>query len=114
MKIHKKTITHIVHSFDIGGLENGIVNLINLMPESFQHNIICLSHYTNFYHRIHQNISIYALHKKPGKDFSIYLKLSKLFRELRSDIVHTRNLSTLECQLIAFLSDVKARIHGEH
>ena len=38
----------------------------------------------------------------------------RLLRRLRPDIVHTRNLATLEVQLPAWLAGVPVRIHGEH
>ena len=37
-------VIHVVYSFDVGGLENGIVNLINRMPpERFRHMIVALT-----------------------------------------------------------------------
>jgi sugar transferase (PEP-CTERM/EpsH1 system associated) len=47
-------------------------------------------------------------------DYRIYADIWKLFRRLKPEIVHTRNLSTLEAQLPAFLAGVPCRIHGEH
>ena len=36
-------IAHIVHRFDYGGLENGVVNIINGLPDGFcRHAIIAL------------------------------------------------------------------------
>jgi len=109
-------IAHIVFSFDIGGLENGVVNLINQSDaEQFRHVIICLSHYTDFFKKVKRNdVQIFALDKKPGKDFLVFYRLYKLLKVLKPDIVHTRNLATLECQLPALLAGVPARIHGEH
>jgi sugar transferase (PEP-CTERM/EpsH1 system associated) len=37
-----------------------------------------------------------------------------VLRALKPDIVHTRNLPALECQFVAALAGVKARVHGEH
>ena len=37
-------VIHVVYSFDVGGLENGIVNLINRMPaDRFRHMIVALT-----------------------------------------------------------------------
>ncbi len=39
----KLKILHILHSLQVGGLENGVVNLINrLDPERFEHAICCI------------------------------------------------------------------------
>ena len=39
---------------------------------------------------------------------------SGFFASLRPAIVHTRNLSALESQVVATLAGVRARIHGVH
>lgn len=113
---NKPLIAHIVYSFDIGGLENGVANLINYSDANkFRHVIICLSHYTDFFKKIKKDdVQIYALNKRSGKDLLLFWRLYKLLKQLQPDIVHTRNMATLECQLSALLAGVKARVHGEH
>ncbi len=97
-------------------MENGLVNLINHMPgERFRHAIICMTDYTDFRHRIQRDdVTLHALHKREGKDLRVHLRLWRLLRALRPDIVHTRNFGTLEAQATAALSGVRARVHGEH
>jgi sugar transferase (PEP-CTERM/EpsH1 system associated) len=109
-------IAHVIHSLAVGGLENGLVNLINHLPrDRYRHVVICLTGYTEFRNRIRNpDVAVYALHKRPGKDFRIFVELWRLLHRLRPDIVHTRNLSTLEAQLPAALAGVPHRIHGEH
>jgi len=109
-------IAHIVFRFDMGGLENGLVNLVNRLPEDeFRHVIIALSVATEFRSRIRRSdVAVHELHKQPGKDPAAYLRLFRLLRRLRPDIVHTRNLGTLDCQVVARLAGVPTRIHGEH
>lgn len=109
-------IAHVVHRFDVGGLENGMVNLLNHMPgDRYCHAVICLEAFTDYRNRIgRSDVSFHALHKRPGKDPGLYLRLWRLLRQLRPDIVHTRNLAALEGQLVAALAGVRARVHGEH
>ena len=109
-------VVHIIYRLDFGGLENGLVNLINNMPEEkYRHAIICASDYTDFRKRIKKSdVEVYALNKKPGNDLSAYYRLWKLLRKLKPDIVHTRNLGTIEYVIPAMLAGVKYRIHGEH
>lgn len=109
-------IAHVVHHFHVGGMENGMVNLINNMPaDQFRHVVICLDGYSDFRLRIqHDDVAFYALAKRPGRDFGWYLKLWRLLRKLRPQIVHTRNLSALEGQFVAVAAGVSARVHGEH
>ncbi len=109
-------IVHVIYHLDIGGLENGLVNLINHIPsDRYRHAIICLKGYTDFYQRVtRKDVKIIALNKKEGLDLKLYLNLFKALRQLNPDIVHTRNLGTMEAQLISVVARVKARIHGEH
>ncbi len=111
----KSIIAHVIYRFGMGGLENGLVNIINRLPEDkYRHVIICMTDHGEFSQRLNVSVDIYDMHKKPGKDFMVYYRLWKLFRKIRPDIVHTRNMSALESQLPAFLSGVPIRIHGEH
>jgi sugar transferase (PEP-CTERM/EpsH1 system associated) len=109
-------IVHVIHHLGVGGLENGLINLINhIPPERYRHAIICLKGYSDFRRRItRENVEIIALNKREGKDFSVYLNLFKILRRLRPDIVHTRNLGTMEGQVIAAVAGARARVHGEH
>ncbi len=110
-------ICHIVYRFDIGGLENGIINILNQLPSSeYRHTLICLSDYNpDFYARITaKNVAILALNKQPGKDLGYLRRLFSLLKQHCPDVVHTRNLNTLECQAIAWSAGIPVRIHGEH
>jgi sugar transferase (PEP-CTERM/EpsH1 system associated) len=109
-------IAHIIYRLDVGGLENGLVNLINRIPaEQYRHAIICLTDYSEFRRRIERaDIPVYCLHKPPGNSPITQFRLWRLLRQLRPDIVHTRNLAALECTLAAALARRAVRIHGEH
>lgn len=109
-------VAHIIHRLDFGGLENGLVNLINRIPEDrFHHAIICMTDYSDFAKRItNPHVTLHALHKSNGKGVGAYLKLWRLLRQLKPDIVHTRNLAALEGCVVAALAGVHGRVHGEH
>ncbi len=109
-------IAHVIYRLDVGGLENGLVNLINGLPAGrYRHAIICLKDYTDFRLRIHApGVQYFALNKQEGKDPALYFRLWRLLRRLRPDLVHTRNLTALEAQLPAALAGVRCRIHSEH
>ncbi|MCG5494773.1 glycosyltransferase [Ectothiorhodospira variabilis] len=109
-------VAHIIHRLDVGGMENGLVNLINHMPpQRYRHAIICMTDYTDFAERIQRDdVSLHALNKREGKDLAVHGRLWRLLRELRPDIVHTRNMATLESQVTAALAGVRHRVHGEH
>lgn len=109
-------IVHVLFRFDVGGLENGVVNLINHMPaDSYRHAIMALTDITDFRKRIKRDdVQFISLHKSAGHLFSLYPRLFRLFRELRPAIVHSRNLAALEVTVPAWAAGVPVRIHGEH
>jgi sugar transferase (PEP-CTERM/EpsH1 system associated) len=109
-------VAHVVFRFDVGGLENGVVNLVNRLPaERFRHAIVALTEVTDFRHRItRDDVRYISLHKSPGHGMRQWPALVRTFRELRPDIVHTRNLAPLEAMVPAWLAGVAARVHGEH
>lgn len=109
-------IVHIVHRFDTGGMENGMVNLFNtLPPERFRHTVVALTDYSDFRQRIHaQHVDFHALHRAPGHGLGWTKRLWRLLRELKPDLVHTRNLAALEAQFVAAAAGIRATVHGEH
>lgn len=108
-------VVHVIYQLDVGGLQNGLVNLINHMPpDRYRHAIICLADYMEFSARIKQPVELFALHKRDGKDLGLHRRIWQLLRHLRPAIVHTRNLTALEAQLPALLAGVKRRVHSEH
>ena len=109
-------IAHVKYRLDVGGLENGLVNLINHIPaERFRHAIITLTDYSEFRRRLcRSDVPVFALRKPPGNSPLTQFKLWRLLRELGPDIVHTRNIAALEGMVPAALAGVPVRIHGEH
>jgi sugar transferase (PEP-CTERM/EpsH1 system associated) len=116
MTDNRSLVAHVMYRFDTGGLENGIVNLINHMPGSaYRHVVIALTEITDFKNRIQrQDVEFIALKKPPGHALWIYPQLYRLFRKIRPAIVHTRNLAALEAAIPAWAAQVPVRIHGEH
>ncbi len=109
-------VAHVVFRFDTGGLENGVVNLINHLPaERWRHAVIALTEVTEFKRRVQvPDVEFIALNKAPGHALPLYPRLWRLFRRLRPAIVHTRNLAALEAAVPARLAGVRVRVHGEH
>lgn len=109
-------IVHLVYAFDTGGMENGMVNLFNhLPPERFRHTVIALTDFSRFRERITgQHVDFHALHKNPGHDLAVFVRLYRLLRKLKPDLLHTRNLAALEGMFVGVLAGIPVRIHGEH
>lgn len=110
-------VAHLIYRLDIGGLENGVVNLVNRMPvQRYRHAILCTHGYSESYRaRIRRpDVQVISIDKRPGKDPGAYYRVWRELRRLRPDIVHTRNLGTVDLQWVAAAAGVRRRVHGEH
>jgi sugar transferase (PEP-CTERM/EpsH1 system associated) len=108
-------ILHIIDSFGIGGLENGLVNIINRSdPNEFKHEICCIRKSGAAHQRLNKDILIYEVNKREGKDYSVIPKLIKVIVDSRPDIVHTRSWGTVDGIIASRLAGRKNIIHGEH
>lgn len=115
MKEKKIHVCHLVYSFDVGGLEQIIVNSINSLDSNrYQHTIVALTEVSDFVSKIKRNVDYYSLNKGKGNDFSIYLRLYRIFRKYKFDVLHTYNLATIEYHWIAAIAGVPKRVHAEH
>ena len=109
-------VLHVIHRFATGGLENGLVNLINHMPSAAcRHAVLAMTEITDFSERLKRDdVGLLAMHKSPGHGVKLYPRLVPLLRVLQPAVMHTRNLGALEMQPAAALAGVHLRVHGEH
>lgn len=110
-------IAHVVYRFAVGGLENGVVNLVNRLPaHAWRHAILSLTDIEpGFASRVKRgDVEMIAFNKPPGHAFGIYPEIYRRIKSLAPAIVHTRNLAALEATVPARVAGVPVRIHGEH
>jgi sugar transferase (PEP-CTERM/EpsH1 system associated) len=110
-------IVHVVYRFAVGGLENGVVNLINRLPSKrWRHAVLALTDVElQMRARVHRDdVQYLELHKSPGHLWRYYPQLVRILYDLQPSIVHSRNIAALEAQVAAYLAGVRVRIHGEH
>ncbi len=105
-----------IYALGTGGLENGLVNIINRSPNGrYRHAVVCLTSAHAFAARITDpTVTVYELHKRDGQDWKMYWRLYRLLRQLRPAILHTRNLAALDVNILAPLLPGVRHIHGEH
>ena len=111
----KPLVAHVVYRFDVGGLENGVVNLVNRMTD-WRHVVIALTEAVPAFcaRVVNPEVSFVSLHKGPGHGVKLYPAMLRELRRLRPQVVHTRNLAALEMQVPAWWAGVPLRVHGEH
>lgn len=113
----KVQILHIVTSLEPGGLENGVVNLANLLdPSRFQTSIVCLERVGEFAQRLNDRATLTCLHKSAGFRTSAVAALANIISENRPDIIHTHNLGPLIYGTLANLisGNTATILQGEH
>src|SRR5215831_1077256 len=107
-------VLHVIHTFTEGGMENGIVNLINHSPEYLDHEICVLSRGGDFLQRFQRPVVVHRLGKKDGNDMQVILQLRGLFQSSGVDIIHTRNWAAFDGVIAACLTTKPILIHSEH
>lgn len=117
MARRKINIAHLVYSLDTGGIENGVINLVNRMDhDQFYHYIICFTYATSFRNRItSKNVEVISLNKKPGNSLRLFFLLWNIFIKKNIDIAHSRGWATmLEGIISARLARIPVVIYGFH
>ncbi len=107
-------IVHVIDSLKVGGLENGVVNLINGLADDFTHTVVCVSELGAFRERLRPGIEVLALGRGQRRDRWVLLRLARTLRRLRPAIVHSRNWPTIEAIPAARSAGVPLVIHAEH
>lgn len=112
---HTITIAHVLHHLVIGGMENGVVNLVNHLPRHrFRHVILCVEDFSDFAKRIaRDDVEVIALHRSQVGAWGLRARIFRELRRHRPDIVHSRNLSGLDALLPARLLGIRT-VHSEH
>jgi len=109
-------ILHVIHHLVIGGMENGVINLVNSLPAAdFRHVVLCIEDFSEFRERLQsKDVQVIALKRSAVGIWRVRRDIYRICRELRPAIVHTRNLSGLDALLPARLAGVSRLLHGEH
>lgn len=111
---HRPTVVHAVHSLAVGGLENGVVNLVNATSAAFDHVILCITCEGPLRDRLDPAVRVVSLGKRRGHDLPAFLRLVRMLRRLRPAIVHSRNWAAFDAIPAARLARVPWVVHGEH
>ena len=109
-------IAHLLNDLGAAGKELGVLKLIDhLDGDEFQSNLVILNKVKYNQFDSLEKYRIISLNQPPGNHPLLPLKLAKIFRREKFDIVHTHSWGTLlEGVLGAKLASVKAIVHGEH
>lgn len=109
-----RLVAHVVEQLDGAGA--GLLDLIEHTPaERYRHAVLCQGQHCALHaHLRERGVEVVDLKRGPGLDAAYYLRLYRALRSLRPDLVHTRNLGSLDGQLVAALAGIRLRVHGEY
>jgi sugar transferase (PEP-CTERM/EpsH1 system associated) len=108
-------IVHVLYRLDTGGMERIVVSLINATRDRYRHAVIALTGFGALRTEIDNAVmACVSLDKRPGKDWSCYIRLWRALRALKPDLVQTYNIGTLDMALVVRLSGVRRLVHAEH
>jgi len=107
-------VVHVVPTLDVGGLENGLVNLVAALPE-FAHAVVSMGPLGVFARRLPRDVELVSLGKPAGEPMRLAMfRLLRVLRRLQPDLVHSRNWGAIEAVPAARLAGVRAVVHSEH
>jgi len=107
-------VVHVVDSLAVGGMENGVVNLINALSPNSRHTVVTMSAIGALADRLPAEVECHCIGKRPGVDIGAIVRLVALLRRLRPSIVHSRNWGAFDAIPAARLAGIPTIIHGEH
>ena len=109
---------HVVRTgFAGGGMENGIINVANRLPDDqYKISVCALDRAETFSQRIQRRNSEYYLlpPSRSGVDSTLVWRLARLLRQSKADLIHSHNWGTFFYGMLAAkLARVRV-IHSEH
>jgi len=111
-------ILHVVDTLAVGGLQSGLVKLIeNLDPQQFEH-VVCAMRATDPHNSVslppEKNVHTVCLSREEADARIQVPALVRRIREAKPDVVHSRNWGACEAMFAARWVGSCARVHSEH
>jgi len=109
-------ILHVLISLEMGGMENGVVNVARrLSPEEFDIHVCCLERSGPFAENLPRPDRVQVLNKPQGFSWKAVRDLHRLIRRLKPDVIHSHNLGPLMyASLASGMGGWCPVLHGEH
>ena len=110
-------VMHVVDLLALAGMEYGVIKLVNRLDRKLFRPTICCQQYQveNTVPLVDPDVRIFSLNRPEGRSLKLILKLARLLRREKVDIVHSHNWATLIYTVVAAkLARTPVVIHGEH
>ncbi len=112
----KIRVMHLMLSMEVGGMENGVANILRNTRDSLDNYLCCLEKIGTLGGMLDGSaVSIVNMSKKPGFSIPLIYKLSRLLIRNKIDILHSRCWSTLVYGYAASrIAGTPGLVHSEH
>ena len=107
-------IVQVIPSLRVGGLENVALRLMSHLAPYVDQAVITPGPSGPLASRVPTGVAVFPMGETHRPDRWNAVRMAKLFRQLRPDIVHTRNWTCIDAIVGARLAGVPVVIHGEH
>lgn len=115
MATERPRVLQIIDTLGVGGTELGLARIVERTKEQFDHTVLCIRDGGATAAQLNDKlVPVLALHKPPGTQWTLPLRIAGICRRVRPHIVHTRNWGTTDAVIGARLARVPVLIHGEH
>jgi len=110
----KTKVLIVISNMEFGGAQRQIVELINNMDQTkFEVHLCSLSEYMPLADQLDKNIPVHIIHKKYKFDFSVVLRITKLIRKHKFNIIHSYLFDAeIAVRLAAKLSITNIKVVG--
>jgi sugar transferase (PEP-CTERM/EpsH1 system associated) len=113
-RVAKARVAHVIPSLQVGGLQKVVVRLVDRFRGRMDHLVLTPAGDGPLRPRFGPGVDVIALAERPGSPKLNTLRMARVFRAWRPDVVHTRNWTCIDAVLGARLAGVPVVIHGEH
>lgn len=117
MNNKKIKLMQITHDLAIGGLQQVVVNLCRTINKDiFNVSVLCLRELGDFVPDVeHMGIRVTLIPQEKSVDYFSFLKVAKILRQEKIDVIHTHNTQPLiDGTIGALIAGVKTIIHTDH
>jgi sugar transferase (PEP-CTERM/EpsH1 system associated) len=107
-------IVQVIPSLRVGGLESVAARLVQHLAPLAEQAVVTPTGVGPLIERVPAGVSVFPMGETHRPDRWNAVRMARLFRTLRPDIVHTRNWTCIDAVIGARLAGVPVVIHGEH
>ena len=110
-------ILEIIPQLNSGGAERFVVDLCNELCKTNDVTLVVfhkVQAFRQYYDELDKKINFICLDKKEGADFSLYLKISKIIKQIKPHVVHSHLSAIVYTSLSSMLFKKAKYIHTVH